>query len=227
MIRFEYNSFSESIERTLHTACARRAREAHERKETMLDLIIRGGQVATPHGAGALDIAIQGETIAAVAAPAALRDMTAARIIDASGKIVVPGGVDAHIHCKWPTPVGEFSAPPAHVSRAALFGGTTTFVDFAVWNSGQTLQQAVELRDGDWSGQCCCDYAYHVLLHGDVPPEVVEQLPETIQAGFPSVKMYTTDVRPQRTGWKMDYGNIWEVLQHMPSRRKGIGGGCG
>lgn len=187
----------------------------------MLDLVIRGSQVVTPHGIGAWDVAIKGEKIVAVAAPDALRDAKVARIIDASDKIVVPGGVDAHIHCKWPTPLGEFSAPPAHVSRAALFGGTTMLVDFAVWNSGRSLQQAIELRDADWSGQCCCDYAYHLLLHGEVPPEVVEQLPEMIQAGFPSIKMYTTDVRPQRTGWKMDYGDIWEVLQVL-ARHGGI-----
>src|SRR5688572_15403321 len=102
----------------------------------MLDLVIRGGQVAAAQGVGTWDIAIQGEKIVAIAAPEALRDVAAARVIDAAGKIVVPGGVDAHIHCKWPTPVGALSAAPAHVSRAALFGGTTTFVDFAVWNSG-------------------------------------------------------------------------------------------
>src|SRR5207253_6808987 len=81
--------------------------------------------------------------------------------------------------------------------------------------------QTIELRDADWSGQCHCDYAYHILLHGEVPLEVVEQLPEAIQAGFPSVKMYTTDVRPQRTGWKMSFGDIWEVLQVL-ARHDGI-----
>jgi dihydropyrimidinase len=180
----------------------------------MLDLIIRGGQVVMPHGAGAWDVGVKGETIVAIAAPGALPAANAERVIDASGKIVVPGGVDGHIHCKWPTRnAGEYSAPPAHVSRAALFGGTTTLVDFAVWSKGQTLQQAVELRDADWIGQCCCDYAYHLLLNGEVPPEVVEQLPEMIQAGYPSVKMYMSDVRPPRTGWKMHLGDIWEVLR--------------
>ena len=179
----------------------------------MLDLVVRGNQVVTPHGVGAWDIAIQGEKIVAIAAPGTLRESDAVRVIDATGKIVIPGGIDAHIHCKWPTPVGAFSAPPVDVSRAALFGGTTMLIDFAVWNDGDTLQEAVDRREEDWRGQCHCDYAYHLLLHGAVPPNVIEQLPEMIQAGFPSVKMYTTDVRPQRKNWKMNFGDIWEVLK--------------
>lgn len=148
----------------------------------MLDLVVRGGQVVTPHGVGAWDIAIEGEKIVAVAVPGALRDAKPARIIDASGKIVVPGGVDAHIHCKWPTrQAGAFSAPPAPVSRAALFGGTTTLLDFAVWNRGQTLQQAIELRDADWMGQCCCDYAYHLLVFASVNAQTLLARPG---AGF-------------------------------------------
>lgn len=187
---------------------------------TMLDLIIRNGQVVTPHGVGAFDVAIKGEKIVAVAAPEGLRDAQAACVVDASNKIVLPGGVDAHMHCQWPTPSGELSAPPAHVSRAALFGGTTMFVDFAVWNPGQTLQQSIELREADWSERCCCDYAFHVLLHGELPPELLEQLPETIQAGFPSIKMFTTDVRPGRAaGRRMSFGDIWEVLQVLAKHR--------
>ena len=187
----------------------------------MLDLVIRGNQVVTPHGVGAWDVAIKDGKIVAVAASGTLGESDATRTLDATGKIVIPGGIDAHIHCKWPTPVGAFSAPPVHVSRAALFGGTTMLVDFAVWNAGDTLQEAVEKREEDWRGQCHCDYAYHLLLHGAIPPDVIAQIPEMIQAGFPSVKMYTTDVRPQRADWKMNFGDIWEVLQVL-ARHGGI-----
>lgn len=179
----------------------------------MFDLVIRSDRVVTPQGAGAWEIAVQGEKIVAVAAPGTLRDIPCAHTIDAIGKTVMPGGIDPHVHCHWPTPAGVLSAPPAHVSRAALFGGTTTMIDFALRRPGQSLRQAIELRDADWREQCCCDYAYHVLIHGEIPPQIIEEMPEMIRAGFPTIKMYTTDGRPSRPDWKLNFGDIWEVLQ--------------
>ena len=64
----------------------------------MLDTIIRGGDVVTPQGAMQCDVAIAGETIAAVAAPGTLPAQSAGRVIDANGCIVMPGGIDPHVH---------------------------------------------------------------------------------------------------------------------------------
>src|SRR5574339_331274 len=110
----------------------------------MFDLIIRNGLTVTPEGADLRDVAVIGEQIASVTTPNALKDASAARTIDASGKIVLPGGIDPHIHCDWPVQPGKdggprlLSAGSAHVSRAALYGGTTTLIDFAVWNAGES-----------------------------------------------------------------------------------------
>jgi dihydropyrimidinase len=184
----------------------------------MLDLVVRSDTVVTPHGVGAYDVAIQGGRIVAVAAPDTLTHDTA-RTIDATGKIVVPGGIDPHIHAKWPVPFpgtsGTLSAGPEQVSRAALFGGTTTLLDFAAWEPGQSLQQTIEHRDGAWAGQCYTDYAFHVMLTGAPPPEVLAQIGETIQAGFPSFKIFTTDITPSRRGRRVLFGHIWEVLQQL------------
>ena len=191
----------------------------------MLDLVIRGDRVVTPHGVGAWDVAIQGERIVAVAAPGTLTD-DVGRTIDATGKIVVPGGIDPHTHCKWPVPFPgrqtTLSAPPEQVSRAALFGGTTTLIDFAAWEPGETLRQTIERRDGDWRGRCYTDYAFHVMLIGAPPPEVLDQIAETVQAGFPSFKLFTTDITPSRRGRRVLYGHIWEVLQRL-AKNGGIG----
>ncbi|MCC6534424.1 MAG: amidohydrolase family protein [Burkholderiales bacterium] len=188
----------------------------------MIDTLIRGDCVATLNGVGAWEVAISGEKIAAVAAAGTFAERDAERVIDARGKLVIPGGVDPHLHCKFPQPLGTTSAPPAHVSRAALFGGTTTLLDFAVWERGETLQQTLDQRDADcWRGQCHCDYGFHVLLTGKIPPAILEQIPEAIQAGFPSVKMFMTEVRPERSNWRLDLGDIWEVLQVL-SRHEGI-----
>ena len=180
----------------------------------MLDLLIRGDRVATVNGAGAWDIGIQGEKIAAIASAGSLRDSDAHRVVDARGKVVIPGGIDPHIHCKFGQPGGHMSFAPDVVSRAALFGGTTTMLDFAIWSRGQTIQEAIEKRLADcWTDACHCDYALHILLTGKVPHDVVAQIPEAIQAGYPSVKIFTTEVRPERSNWRVDYGDIWEVLQ--------------
>jgi dihydropyrimidinase len=180
----------------------------------MIDILIRGDRVATLHGAGAWDIAIAGEKIHAVTAPGAIAERDVGRVIDARGKVVIPGGIDPHIHCKFALTGGGLSDPPEPVSRAALLGGTTTMLDFAIWQRGETLQQTIETRDADcWRNQCYCDYGFHILLTGEIPPELLDEIPEAIQAGHPSVKIFTTEVRPERSNWKVDFGDIWEIFK--------------
>ena len=187
----------------------------------MIDILIRSDRAVTVNGTGAWDIAIQGEKILAVAAPGTLNDRDAGRVIDARGKIVIPGGIDPHMHCKF-TVAGALSAPPAPVSRAALFGGTTTMLDFGIWQSGETLRETLEKRDADcWRDQCHCDYGFHVLLNGKIPLAILGEIPEVIEAGFPSMKIFMTEVRPERSNWKLHLGDIWEVLQVL-AKHNGI-----
>ena len=88
----------------------------------MLDLIITGDRVVTPHGVVKADIGVRDGRIVQVAEGGSLDAADAHRIIDARGKIVMPGGIDPHVHCSWPTPSpdgGEdlLSGPPRQVSR--------------------------------------------------------------------------------------------------------------
>jgi dihydropyrimidinase len=192
----------------------------------MIDLVLRGDTVITPHGVGAHDVHIAKDKIVSVAALGSLPVPDGARLIDATGKIVMPGGIDPHVHCAWPIPVpdgpGSFTDPPAVVSRAALFGGTTTLIDFARWTHEVSIQGAIERRDLDWKGACYCDYAYHVMVEGDLPPEIPGQLAEAIQAGYPTVKIFTTDITPSRRGRMVDFGDIWEVFKVLSTQR-GLG----
>src|ERR1700694_1721324 len=116
----------------------------------MLDLVIRGGKVVTPDGVAVWYVGIPGETIAALAAPGSL-PTDSARVIDAAGQLVIPGGIHPHVHTAWPIPAlgGGFgsSAGPAQVSRAAICGGTTALADFAVWEPGLTLAQAIAKKE--------------------------------------------------------------------------------
>ncbi len=189
----------------------------------MLDLVIRSDRVVTPAGVGACDVAIQGDKIVAVANAGTFGADRTKRLIDATGKIVMPGGIDPHVHLKWYTPHPDgsvtYTDPPSVVSRAALHGGTTTMIDFARWTHGNTIQQAIERRHEDWTGQCHCDYSFHVMVEGRLPPEIFDQLGEALRSGYPTVKIFTTDITPSRRGRMVDFGDIWEVFKVVAQER--------
>jgi len=188
----------------------------------MIDLLLRGDCVVTPEGVGAYDVAIAGERIAAVATPGSLSIPDGARVIDATGKIVMPGGIDPHVHCKWflPNPDGSagLTDPPDVVGRAAVHGGTTTIIDFTRTSQGTSVQDAIARREEDWKGHCACDYAQHLMVEGALPLDLFGQLAEAIQAGFPTVKIFTTDITPSRKGRMVDFGDIWEVFKVLAAQ---------
>jgi len=191
----------------------------------MFDLLIRGERVVTPHGVGPWEIGIKDGVIAALGAPGTLAQAT--RVIDAGRGIVMPGGIDPHVHCAWYIPPHRpgdppgSSGPPEQVSRAALWGGTTTLIDFAACkpdragdeSSSQSIRDAIEARDKDWAGNCYCDYAYHVMLRGKVPPATIAEVKEAVQAGYATVKIFTTDITPSRAGRMVRFGEIWEIFK--------------
>ena len=163
----------------------------------MIDLIVRGGQVVTPWGVGEWDVAVEGEKIVAVAQQGALTG-DVGNIIDATGKIVVPGGIEPHAHIASPVMLqpGKETAPPEQVSRAALFGGTTTLTDFATQHGGIDISQAIDERTSRWKGNSYCDYSHHISLLGAIPSRIMSQVREAIEEGFPTFKIFTTNIRP-------------------------------
>src|SRR5579884_856109 len=133
----------------------------------MLDIVITGGTVVLPSGAEQADLGIQGERIAALGAPGSLTQ-GAGRVVDATGQVVIPGGIDPHVHCNWPMPLPgqtehQMTAGADVVSKAGLFGGTTTMIDFALVEQGETIQQALDRRMGQWQGASYGDWAFHVM----------------------------------------------------------------
>ncbi len=163
----------------------------------MIDLVIRGGQVVTPWGVGGWDVAVEGEKIVALAQQGTLPS-DVGRVIDATGKIVVPGGIEPHAHIAAPIAgqPGKETAPPEQVSRSALFGGTTTMTDFAIQQRGTDIFQAIEERTSRWRGHSYCDYSHHIMLLGEVPGNIIGQMSEAVQEGFPTFKIFTTNIRP-------------------------------
>jgi dihydropyrimidinase len=198
----------------------------------MLDLIVRGGRVVAPWGVGAWDVAVQGETIVAVTEPGHLtRDV--GRVIDATGKVVVPGGIEPHAHASMPLPYpgardrGVRAASPDVISRACVFGGTTSIVDFANWRPGIDLRQAIEEKDGLYRGHSHADYTFHAVLVGmgtvgstpergvPLPLDLIDQVPELVQAGFSTVKVWTTNATTQRPRQMTDFGHVWAIMERV------------
>jgi dihydropyrimidinase len=190
----------------------------------MFDLILADAEVVTPDGPGNWDLAIHDGKIAAVAARGAL-DQLGAKIVRLPGKLVVPGGIDPHIHCNWPvhdpyTGQTIYTAGPDVVSRAALHGGTTTLIDFVIPGRDELLAGAVDRWLSRWS-ICFSDYSFHVLLQDTLSQYVLDQIPDVISGGLPSFKVFTTNVRPTIEGRKISYGSLWELMQ-VTSERNGI-----
>jgi dihydropyrimidinase len=107
-----------------------------------MSILITGGTVVTPTGRHAADVLVDGETIAALFAPGLAPVIADAEVIDATGKYVIPGGVDAHTHMELPFG-GTFASDTFESgTRAAAFGGTTTIIDFAVQRRARTCTKA-------------------------------------------------------------------------------------
>jgi dihydropyrimidinase len=184
----------------------------------MFDLVVSGGTHVLPGGAESVDLGVAGGKIVALGAPGSLAAIGAGRVIDAAGQIVIPGGVDPHIHCNIGTsfpnePELTYSLPAKDVSRAALFGGTTTVIDFVPVAEEQSIQPAIEQRlKDDWTGACYCDYGLHLMLFDHISPRKLGEISEAVQSGYASVKMFTTDITPARMARMVPYGDIWEVI---------------
>ncbi|HJU15782.1 MAG TPA: amidohydrolase family protein [Stellaceae bacterium] len=184
----------------------------------MLDIVVAGGLAVLPSGAEPADIGVAGDKIAAIGAPGSLAEIGARRVVDAAGQIVIPGGIDPHVHCRWPivvpgTTQHHMTDGPARVSQAALHGGTTTIIDFALVEGGDRVADAIERRQKEWAGDCYCDYSFHTMIQGKIAPELLPQLKEAVEAGHASIKIFTTDITPSRKGRMVDFGDIWEVLK--------------
>ena len=185
----------------------------------MFDLLLKGGTVVTPSHVLTLDVGITDGKISALGAPESLGE--AHEVMNVSGMIVVPGGIDPHVHCNLHVddPRGgasSVSEGPELVSRAALFGGTTTLIDFVWREADETLQQAIDKKLSEWEGHCYGDFTFHVVLRGLLDQDTIAELPKVIDGGFSSFKMFTTNVYPHTpiggVPLKIDFGSMSDVF---------------
>jgi dihydropyrimidinase len=151
-------------------------------------LLIKGGKVVGPSGAHDADVLVDGEKIVALLDPS--QQTTADETIDAAGKYVIPGGIDAHTHMELPFGGTAASDTFETGTRAAAWGGTTTIIDFAVQRTGEVVQDGLAAWHAKADGNCHIDYAFHMILGGvdDDALKAMDQL--TSDEGVTSFKLF-------------------------------------
>jgi dihydropyrimidinase len=153
------------------------------------DTIIRGGTVATASDTFAADVGISGGRIAALG-----HDLgDAEQIIDAGGRLVLPGGIDSHVHLSQPSGPGIVMADDFESgTRAAAFGGNTTVLPFCLQERGHSLRQAVRDYHAKADGNCYIDVSFHLIISDPTEQVLGQELPALIKDGYTSFKVFMT-----------------------------------
>ncbi len=151
--------------------------------------LIQNGHVVTAIDSYTADILIDGPTIAMIGVHLEKVVGAVDKTIDATGKLVIPGGIDPHTHMDLPFGGTSSSDDFETGTRAAALGGTTTIIDFAVQYRGQSLNQALDVWFAKAEGKAAIDYGFHLIVT-DLPDQRLPELKTLIQQGVPSFKLF-------------------------------------
>jgi dihydropyrimidinase len=153
------------------------------------DTIIRGGTVATAADTFACDVGIKDGRIAALG-----QDLgDAPEVIDATGRLVLPGGIDSHVHFAQPSGPGIVMADGFESgTRSAAFGGNTTVLPFCVQQKGHTLREALKAYHAEADGQCYVDVSFHLVIADPTEQVLGQELPALVEDGYTSFKVFMT-----------------------------------
>jgi dihydropyrimidinase len=154
-----------------------------------LDTAIRGGTVVTAGDTMRCDVGIRDGRVVLLAD----RIEHAAQIIDASGKYVLPGGVDAHVHIAQPSGPGIVMADDfASGTRSAALGGTTTILPFCLQEKGRSLRAVLTDYHAKAEGQCHVDVSFHLIISDPTEQLLGQELPALVADGYTSFKVFMT-----------------------------------
>ena len=167
--------------------------------------VIRNGRIVTAVDDYHADILIEDGTIAMIAKSI---EADADRIIDAKGRLVIPGGIDPHTHMDLPFGGTSSSDDFETGTIAAAHGGTTTIIDFAVQSKGQSLREAVDVWHGKADGKASVDYGFH-LICTDLPDQRLGEMKGMIDEGVSSFKLFMA----YPGVFLVDDGTIYKAMQ--------------
>src|SRR5712671_1071358 len=151
--------------------------------------LIKNGHVVTAVDSYIADILIEGSTVALIGKDLSGIAGTPDKTIDATSKLVIPGGIDPHTHMDLPFGGTSSSDDFESGTRAAAFGGTTTIIDFAVQYHGQSLNQALDVWFAKAEGKAVIDYGFHMIVT-DLPDQRLQELNGLINQGVSSFKLF-------------------------------------
>ena len=153
------------------------------------ETIVRGGTVVAGADVVSCEIGIRAGRIVALG-----EDLGAAdRIVDARGRIVMPGGIDSHVHIAQPSGPGIVMADDFESgTRSAVFGGNTTVLPFCMQERGTSLRAAVTAYHALAERQCYTDYGFHLIVSDPTPQVLGQELPALIGDGYSSFKVFMT-----------------------------------
>ena len=149
-----------------------------------MQTLIAGGTIVTASDTYQADVLIQDEKIVTIG-----HGITGDTTIDATGKYVIPGGIDVHTHLDMPFG-GTVSSDDFFTGhRAAAFGGTTMHIDFAIQPRGATLRQTFEMWQARAEGKAAIDYGFHIAIT-DLPDSIMAEIPQCVDWGVTSLKLF-------------------------------------
>jgi dihydropyrimidinase len=174
-------------------------------KEPEMKTVIRNGRIVTAVDDYHADILIEDGKVAMIAKTI---DFDADRVIDAKGRLVIPGGIDPHTHMELPFGGTSASDDFETGTVAAAYGGTTTIIDFAVQSKGQALAEAVDAWHAKADGKTAIDYGFH-LICTDLPDHRLAEMKGMIDEGVSSFKLFMA----YPGVFLVDDGTIYKAMQ--------------
>jgi dihydropyrimidinase len=179
-----------------------------------MDILVRGGTVVLESGPFRADVLVRSGKVAGLLQQRKSPELKA-QVIDATGALVLPGGVDVHTHIG--IKFGEFQTRDdfATATRAAAFGGTTSLLEFAFPEPGEDPGQAVERRISEASGQAVIDFGFHAAIVQRADADALAGVERAAKLGAPSVKVFTA----YRGLMMLELGDILAVMREAVRSR--------
>lgn len=183
-----------------------------------MGLVIKGGRIITAVDDYFADIRIEGEKISAIGKNI---EVPGDEILEAKGYYLMPGGIDTHTHFDLDVGSTVTADDFASGTRAAVMGGTTTILDYATQNKGQSLKDALKDQHKKSKDVCYCDYGFHMGIT-DWNESVSEEMDEMVREGVTSFKLYMA----YKKTLQVDDGVIFKALKRSKEIKGLIGFHC-
>ena len=153
-----------------------------------MDLLIKGGTVVTASASFKADVAVKNGKITAIAAN--LKPEQNTEVVDAKGKLVLPGAIDGHTHLAMPFG-GTISTDDYYAgTRSAACGGTTTVFDFVLQGQGEPMLDAIKRRDALAAPDAAVDYSFHIGVGDVTTDEMLNSMEDAVKYGVTSFKVF-------------------------------------